>query len=79
MPTDGRAGGSMSLNRVGGSRRYGVIHFGPEPGYCSVDEDGCGYCIGVACRLPKQSAEQSEQPARQADSPSTVPYQECED
>lgn len=33
-------------------RRWGVVHFGPDDGVCSVDEQGCGYCIGVPCKLP---------------------------
>ena len=28
------------------------VHVGPAPGVCSVDRDGCGYCIGVPCRSP---------------------------
>lgn len=48
-----RLGGAAVINGPG--RHWGVVHFGPDPGVCSVDEDGCGYCIGEPCRLPKSS------------------------
>lgn len=33
------------------------VHVGPAPGVCSVDDDGCGYCLGVPCRSPRQEEE----------------------
>ncbi len=44
-------GGAVVIRGPG--RRWGIVHVGPAPGACSVDEDGCGYCIGVPCRLPR--------------------------
>lgn len=48
----------------GPGRKWGVICVGPEDGVCSVDEIGCGYCIGVPCKWPKRPAteEAEEQP-----------------
>jgi hypothetical protein len=45
-------GGSVVMRGPG--RRWGIVHFGPEEGVCSVDKDGCGYCIGIPCKSPKK-------------------------
>ena len=46
-------GGAIHLTGKG-YRRYGVVHFGPEDGVCSVAPEGCGYCIGRPCELPRK-------------------------
>ena len=41
--------------RVQGPRRTVTrVHVGPAPGVCSVEDDGCGYCLGVPCKSPRQ-------------------------
>jgi hypothetical protein len=47
-------GGAVVVRGPG--RRWGVVHVGPEAGVCEVADDGCGYCIGVSCRLPRRTA-----------------------
>lgn len=51
-------GGAIVVKGPG--RSWGIVHFGPEPGVCSVDVNGCGYCIGVPCRLPAATVKPEE-------------------
>jgi hypothetical protein len=48
------------MNELGGvihvkgpGKRRAIVHYGPEEGVCRVAPEGCGYCIGVPCRLPR--------------------------
>lgn len=47
-------GGAALVNGPGGPYKgWGIVHIGPEPGVCTVDDDGCGYCVGIPCRNPR--------------------------
>lgn len=34
------------------------VHVGPADGVCSVEPEGCGYCLGVPCAHPIDGAAQ---------------------
>jgi hypothetical protein len=57
-PPDASHGGAIVINGPGQS--WGIVHIAPEPGVCSVVEEGCGYCIGVPCKWPAATNKEAD-------------------
>jgi hypothetical protein len=55
MPPRGDLGGAVVIRAHGTGHPWGILHIGPADGVCSVDDLGCGYCIGVPCKQPRNA------------------------